>query len=125
MTLNILIVDDSRTARLIARDALSLYDCRFFEAKDGVEGLETARREKPDLILLDITMELMTGEEMLARIKDDPDLKDIKVIMLTAVSDQDSIIRSVKLGASGYIKKPFTDAQLIEGVKKAVPLTPG
>ncbi len=124
MTQKILVVDDSRTARLIARDALSLYDCRFFEAKDGVEGLETARREKPDLILLDITMDLMTGEEMLARIKDDPDLNHVPVIMLTAISDQDSIIRCVKLGAAGYIKKPFTNEQLIEGVKKAITPAP-
>lgn len=121
MLKKVLIVDDSRTARLIAKEALSSeFDCQVFEARNGLQGLLIAQAQLPDLILLDITMDVMNGEEMLEQLNADPQLKDIPVIMLTAISDRNSVIRSVKLGAKAYIKKPFTAQQLIDSVKQVM-----
>ena len=82
MGLKILTVDDSKTIRMIVKKAFRPYDCQIVEGENGVEGLALAAKEKPDLIILDITMPVMTGAEMLAKMKEEPELKDIPVIML-------------------------------------------
>ena len=82
----ILTVDDSKTIRLIVGKAFKPFDVDVFEASNGVEGLAVAMREKPDIIILDITMPIMDGSECLAKLKSNPDLKGIPVIMLTAES---------------------------------------
>ena len=74
MSLKVLAVDDSKTIRMIVKKACKPYDCEVIEAADGKEGLETASREKPDLIILDITMPVMSGPEMLAELKGNKDL---------------------------------------------------
>jgi CheY-like chemotaxis protein len=84
MSKKILTVDDSRVVRNIAKNALKPYDCVVFEGSNGQEGLTLAAREKPDLIILDITMPVMDGIGMLVELKKDPDPKDTPVIMLTA-----------------------------------------
>ncbi len=71
MSLKILSVDDSRTIRLIVGRALRPYDCLLCEAANGEEGLAAAAREKPDLILLDVTMPVMDGVTMLTKLKED------------------------------------------------------
>lgn len=86
MAYKILTTDDSNTIRKIVKKAFNGYNCELFEAGNGVEGLAVAVKEKPDLILLDVTMPVMTGMEMLEKMKDEPTLKEIPVIMLTAPS---------------------------------------
>ncbi|MCP4745498.1 MAG: response regulator [Desulfobacteraceae bacterium] len=125
MTANkILTVDDSRTIRMIVKKAFSPFKCELFEAQNGVEGLDLATKVKPDLIVLDITMPVMTGIEMLTRLKEENDLKNIPVIMLTAESGKDNVMAIVKMGVRDYIVKPFKGEQLIERVKQILELQP-
>lgn len=122
MALKVLTVDDSKTIRMIVKKAFQPYDCTLIEAENGVEGLAAATREKPGLIILDITMPVMNGVEMLDRLKADADLKDIPVIMLTAESGKDNVINIVKKGVKDYMVKPFKGEDLIARVKKILPL---
>src|SRR6476469_7493602 len=102
----ILTVDDSKTIRLIVAKAFKPFDCEVFEAGNGVEGLAVAAREYPDLIILDLTMPIMDGVEMLSRLKSDPSLKPIPVVMLTAEAGRDNVLRIAKMGVRDYLVKP-------------------
>jgi len=120
--MKILSVDDSKTIRLIVKRTFAPYDCSVCEATNGEEGLAAAAAEKPDLIILDITMPVMDGVTMLTKLKEDEALKNIPVIMLTAESGRENVAFIAKLGVRDYLVKPFQDAQLIEKVKRVVPL---
>ena len=123
MGLKILTVDDSKTIRMIVKKAFRPYDCQVVEGENGVEGLALASKEKPDLIILDITMPVMNGAEMLAKMKEEPDLKGIPVIMLTAEAGKDNVMKIVQMGVKDYMVKPFKGEQLIERVTKIMPLS--
>jgi DNA-binding response OmpR family regulator len=124
MALKVLTVDDSKTIRMIVKKAFQPYNCVVFEAENGVEGLAAASKEKPGLIILDITMPVMTGIEMLERLKGDGDLKNIPVIMLTAESGKDNVVNIVKKGVKDYMVKPFKGEDLLERVRKFMTLEP-
>ncbi len=78
MKMKILSVDDSRTIRMVVTRAFRTYDCTMCEACNGEEGLAAAAKERPDLILLDVTMPVMDGVTMLTKLKEDPQLKTIQ-----------------------------------------------
>jgi two-component system cell cycle response regulator len=122
MPTKILSVDDSRTIRLIVGRAFKDYDCQMCEAGNGEEGLAVAARDKPDLILLDVTMPVMDGVTMLTKLKEDPALKAIPVIMLTAESGRDNVLQIAKLGVRDYLVKPFKENQLIEKAGRIIQL---
>lgn len=124
MSYKILTVDDSKTIRMIVKKAFSTFKCELFEGENGVEGLAIAAKEKPDLIILDITMPVMTGIEMLAKLKAEKELKDIPVIMLTAESGKDNVMKIVKMGVRDYVVKPFKGDQLIERAQAILKLAP-
>jgi len=124
MALKVLTVDDSKTIRMIVKKAFKKYDCEMFEAENGVEGLAAAAKEKPGLIVLDITMPVMNGIEMLEKLKSEPALKDIPVIMLTAESGKDNVMQIVKMGVKDYMVKPFKGEDLIGRVEKIMKLAP-
>jgi DNA-binding response OmpR family regulator len=124
MTLKVLTVDDSKTIRMIVKKAFQTYNVEITEAENGVEGLAAAAKIKPGLIILDITMPVMNGVEMLERLKGDADLKNIPVIMLTAESGKDNVMNIVKKGIKDYMVKPFKGEDLIERVRKFMPLEP-
>lgn len=118
----ILTVDDSRTIRMIVTRAFKGFACEVFEATDGVEGLTVAQRERPDIILLDLTMPVMDGVEMLSKLKADPELRTIPVVMLTAESGRDNVLRIAKLGVRDYLVKPFKEELIVERVGRIVDL---
>jgi len=122
MPTKILTVDDSRTIRMIIQRAFRLFDCAFCEAANGAEGLVAAAQQKPDLIILDITMPVMDGMTMLGKLREDPDLKSTPVIMLTAESSRENVANVSKLGISDYLVKPFKEDLLLEKVRKVLPL---
>ena len=97
---------------------------RPLEGENGVEGLAIANKEKPDLIILDITMPVMTGIEMLAKLKAEKDLKEIPVIMLTAESGKENVMKIVKMGVRDYVVKPFKGDQLLDRAKAILKLVP-
>lgn len=121
-TMKILSVDDSRTIRLIVGKAFRPYECTVCEAGNGEEGLAAAAREKPDLIILDVTMPIMDGVTMLTRLKEDAQLKSIPVIMLTAESGRENVLHIARLGIRDYLVKPFKEEQLVEKAGRIVPL---
>jgi two-component system cell cycle response regulator len=120
----ILTVDDSKTVRIIVKKAFKPYDCEILEAGNGVEGLAVAAKEMPDIILLDITMPVMDGVEMLTKLKADPQLKGIPVIMLTAEGGRDHVLKIAKIGVRDYLVKPFKEDILIEKVGRVIELKP-
>lgn len=120
----ILTVDDSKTVRIIVRKAFKPYDCEILEASNGVEGLAVAAKDMPDLILLDVTMPVMDGVEMLTKLKADPQLKGIPVMMLTAEGGKDNVLKIAKLGIRDYIVKPFKEDVLIEKAGRIIELKP-
>ncbi len=118
----ILSVDDSRMIQAIIKKAFADYDVQMLFANNGAEGLDVAAKEMPDVILLDITMPVMDGVECLGKLKADPSLKDIPVVMLTAEMGKENVLRIVKMGVRDYIVKPFTEANVIERVYRIVTL---
>lgn len=118
----ILSVDDSRMIQAIIKKAFVVYDVQMLFANNGAEGLDVAAKEMPDVILLDITMPVMDGVECLGKLKADPSLKDIPVIMLTAETGKENVLKIVKMGVRDYIVKPFTEANIIERVSRIVTL---
>ncbi len=122
MAHKILSIDDSRTIRMIVTRTLKNHDCIVIEASNGEEGLIAAAAEKPDAILLDITMPVMDGVTMLTKLREDPALKDIPVIMLTAESSRENVAHIARLGVRDYLVKPFKEEQLIEKLGRIIPL---
>ncbi len=120
----ILTVDDSKTVRIIVRKTFKSYDCEILEAGNGVEGLALAAKAMPDLILLDVTMPVMDGVEMLTKLKADPQLKGIPVMMLTAEGGRDHVLKIAKIGVRDYIVKPFEEDVLIEKAGRIIDLKP-
>ena len=109
---------------MIVKRAFRPYDCTICEAANGEIGLEVAAREKPDLIILDITMPVMDGVTMLTNLKQTPELKDIPVIMLTAESGRDNVAAIANLGVTSYLVKPFEDKSIVEKAGAYVQLEP-
>ncbi len=124
MRYKVLTVDDSKTVRIIVKKAFKPFDVEIFEAANGVEGLAVAAKETPDLILLDITMPVMDGVEMLTKLKSDPALKAIPVIMLTAEGGRDNVLKIAKIGVRDYLVKPFKEEVLIEKCSRVIDLKP-
>jgi two-component system cell cycle response regulator len=120
MRQKILTVDDSKTIRLIVAKAFKPFDCDICEAANGIEGLSVAAHERPDLIILDLTMPIMDGAEMLGKLKLNPELRTIPVIMLTAEAGRDSVLRIAKLGVRDYLIKPFKEEVLIDRVGRII-----
>jgi CheY-like chemotaxis protein len=114
----ILAVDDETAVRRLVQINLERRGFRVNLAVDGVEGLASVRAERPDLVILDVTMPQMDGIEMLRRMKADPELAPIPVIMLTArVQDQD-IFEGKRSGAAAYLPKPFSPPLLFATVEQ-------
>ena len=103
----ILLVDDTRLNRELAKDILDLHGYTIIEASNGQEAIDHARHDNPDIILLDIELPDMSGLEVIRVLKDDPRTDAIPVVAFTAhveEGDQDDIIAS---GCEGCITKPF------------------
>lgn len=117
MALNVLIVDDSAAIRKILERVLRHTDFPLgdvVEAGDGREALEKLQSKNIGLILSDINMPNMDGLEMLQRIKACDQWKSTPIIMVTTEGSQDKVMLAIQLGATGYIRKPFTADQIKE-----------
>ena len=115
MNKKLLIVEDDEALRKILQLLLeNSYDTTV--AMNGKQGLEMATSQRPDLILMDIMMPEMDGLEVLRRLKEDPKMARIPVILLTAKGGDENIYGGYQLGADYYIPKPFTNAQLLNGI---------
>ena len=124
MAFTILVIDDDEKLNRLLKRFLKDFGYEVFSAVDAGQGLKKIRTVAPDLIILDITMPVMTGIEMLGKLKAENDLKDIPVIMLTAESGKENVMQIVKMGVKDYIVKPFKGEQLIERAKNILKLRP-
>jgi two-component system alkaline phosphatase synthesis response regulator PhoP len=116
----ILVVDDEADIVSTVKYRLEFYEFEVITAANGKEGLEKAVSEKPDLILLDISMPVINGHEMLEQLKNSPDIKDIPVIMLTAYSDAKDVAKAAELGIADYVTKPFDFTELMGKISNAL-----
>ncbi len=115
----VLVVDDEAPIRLLCRVNLVAEGMQVIEAGDGQEGLEKARRERPDVILLDVMMPLLDGWQVAEALLDDEATKAIPVVFLTARAEARDQARGLELGGIEYVTKPFNPldlAQLIRGL---------
>ena len=117
MALNVLIVDDSAAIRKILERVLRHTDFQLgdvIEAGDGREALNKLNGGNVGLILSDINMPNMDGLEFLQQLKANDTWKTLPVIMVTTEGSQDKVMQAIQLGATGYIRKPFTADQIKE-----------
>ena len=117
MALDVLIVDDSAAIRKILQRVLNQAEVPLgvvYEAGDGLEALEALGKNTVNLILSDINMPNMDGIQMLTAIKAEECWKNIPIIMITTEGSQAKVMEAVNLGASGYVRKPFTADQIKE-----------
>ena len=118
---NILIVDDQAEVRELVEVTLRVEDYRILQAKSGEEAVEIARAEKPDLIIMDIMMPgSVDGLEATRILKNDPETKDCKIIMLTAKGQEADREAGFEAGANDYFIKPFSPLELIKKVEEAL-----
>ncbi len=117
MTTRVLLADDEPDIQLIARLALKRAGFEVTAVTNGTEVLAKVGEVRPEAILLDWMMPEMDGFETCARLKANPDTKDIPVIFVTAKAQESEIDRGLKLGAVGYITKPFDALSLGTQVK--------
>ncbi|MCC6982350.1 MAG: response regulator [Bauldia sp.] len=114
---HILVVDDAADNRAILRDRLESQGYRVTTANDGEEAIARVKAEPPDLILLDVMMPKLDGISALRRLKADPDLPFIPVILLTARSDTADVVGGLDAGADEYLAKPIDHLSLVARVK--------
>ena len=114
----ILVIDDEIDLVEMISIRLEANGYEVFAACDGQEGLDKARRLKPDLVLLDILMPKLDGFKVCQSLKKDPFTKNIPVIMLTAKDRADDIKQAKLIGANGYIIKPFDADTLLFDIKE-------
>jgi CheY-like chemotaxis protein len=121
-TPKILIVEDNFDNSQLVQLLLEREKFEVFTAVNGKEGLEVARRERPDLIVLDLDMPVLSGWDMLKQLKDDPAIRDIRVVVVTAHLLPGERDKAVETGADGYVSKPFTVNELISEIKGCLEL---
>jgi len=119
MAKKILIIEDDKFLRELISQKLVKEGYEISEAVDGEKGIEAVIKEKPDLVLLDLILPGINGFEVLARIKSDPKVSQIPVIILSNLGQKDDIERALKMGAADYlIKAHFTPPEIVEKVNK-------
>ncbi len=115
MLLDVLIVDDSAAIRKILQRVLRQAEVplgEVYEAADGVDALKVLETQKVSLIMADINMPNMDGLQLLRKLKEDDQWKNLPVIMVTTEGGQAKVMAAAELGAAGYIRKPFTADQI-------------
>ena len=116
----ILVIEDEPDIREIVEFNLRREGYRVSGAETAEEGLEKIESEFPDAVLLDLMLPGMSGLELCRKLKADPDLRAIPVIMVTAKDDVDDVVAGLEAGADDYVSKPFSPRVLIARVKAVV-----
>lgn len=109
---SVLVVDDQVTNRVGMERALDFLGLKVNQATNGSEALTVLRDRGADLVLLDIGMPVMDGFTTLTKIRADPDLRHVPVYIISGTDDLAAVTRCNELGATGFLPKPFTFAEL-------------
>ena len=118
----VLVVDDDASVRRLVTSALRKLNCEVLEARDGDEGLLVIRSHRPDLIVLDLMMPNIEGDEVLAKIGEDPSLDGMPVLIISGVKDRQRINRLMERTSTNFLPKPFSVAIFREKVKEMLEL---
>jgi DNA-binding response OmpR family regulator len=113
----ILMVDDSNTMLMMNKLILAKEGYEILTAHDGREGVELARAERPDLILMDVVMPNLGGFDAVKELQESDSTRDIPVIMLTTRGEKENVTRGRDLGAAEYLTKPVNAVELLAKVK--------
>lgn len=122
MTLRVLAVDDSLTMRELLRKALSTAGFSVMLASDGQEALDRLEAAAPDLIVTDLNMPRLDGFGLIEAIRGGSNASHVPILVLTTETGQDLKDRARRIGATGWIGKPFDDAALVATIRRVVPV---
>ena len=120
MTARVLVVDDEAPIRLLCRVNLEAEGMEVLEAADGPSGLEAARRERPDAVLLDVMMPGLDGWRVAEELLDDVDTNSIPIVFLTARAELRDRARGLDLGGLDYVTKPFNPVELAPLIREVI-----
>ena len=112
-----LVVEDNQSLVEVFCLLLEGWDFAVVSANNGMEGVEKAIEEKPDVILMDIMMPVMDGREATRRIRSNPETKDIPILAITALSQESDLNECIEAGCNGYVQKPFDYKDLQEKIQ--------
>ena len=112
----ILVIDDSRLIAHVAKTILTKCEHEVILAQDGMAGLEAAKSERPDMILLDLIMPVMDGYQVCEQLKEEVSTKEIPIIMLTSKAEPADKVKGLEMGALDYVTKPFDEGELVARV---------
>jgi two-component system cell cycle response regulator len=112
----ILLVDDNEQNLELLQAYLETLPCRVEVARDGVEALDRVRELDPDIVVLDVMMPRMSGFQVCERIRSDPGIRDIPVVMVTALNEVGDVERAVDAGADDFLTKPVNRHELVTRV---------
>ena len=115
--IKILLIEDEKNISKVVSYNLEREGYQVLTARDGEEGLEKARKEAPDLLLLDLMLPKVDGLEVCRRLKADPKTASLPIIMLTAKTQEADRVVGLEMGADDYVPKPFSPRELIARVK--------
>lgn len=118
MAKKILVVDDQEDVRTLLTQSLVAKGYQVSSACNGAECWQAVRSARPDVLILDIEMPVMNGIEVLQKIREHPELKDLPVIMLTGKSEDQDILAGYSFGADFYITKPFNMRMVLTGIER-------
>jgi two-component system, cell cycle response regulator DivK len=122
VTKRILVVEDQDDNLQILRDLLTSAGFDILEAKDGEAGVRTAVAERPDLILMDIQLPVLDGYAATRRIKADPALRAIPIIVVTSYALSGDEDKAREAGCDDYVPKPFSPRQLLAKIRRFLPV---
>ena len=119
---HVLIADDDPLLRALLEHRFVAAGYRVSGVEDGLQALRAIGDNPPELLILDAMMPVMDGFETLRRIRADPGLREVPVIMLTALRQEDAVMNALNLGAADYLSKPFIPDELLARARRVLPL---
>ena len=118
--MKILIAEDSSTIRRLVAARLTADGYEVLEAADGEEALAIARREQPDLLILDKVMPKLDGFEVVRAMREDPATRAVPIVMLTERTSEEDVLGGLQLGVEEYMPKPFSPLELSARVRRTL-----
>jgi two-component system cell cycle response regulator DivK len=114
----ILLVEDNEFNRKIVRDLLAKQPYDLLEAHDGEAGVEAARRDKPDVIVMDVQLPKLSGLDATRAIRAEPETAKIPIIVVTSFALSGDDKKAMDAGASAYLAKPYSPRQLLDTIRR-------
>jgi len=118
MSKKVLIVDDEPSIIVALQFLMEQSGYATVVAFSGEEAMEAVAKHHPDLILLDIMLPVVDGFEVCQRVRENPDWKTIRIVLVTALGNEANVTKGLDLGADAYVTKPFSNADLVAKVKE-------